>query len=78
MVASFGDKGRVDIRNGLGRDGKGLHVISNTPGALFEDLLILGTRVSEGPGPSAPGHIRAYDVRTGKIVWSFQTIPSSW
>jgi quinoprotein glucose dehydrogenase len=74
-VASFGENGRADIREGLGRDTKNLFVISNTPGTIFENLLILGTRVSEGPGPAAPGHIRAYDVRTGKIVWMFKTIP---
>ena len=45
------------------------------PAAIYKDLLILGTRVSEGPGPAAPGHIRAYDVRTGKIRWMFHTIP---
>ncbi|MEE8148268.1 MAG: c-type cytochrome, partial [Longimicrobiales bacterium] len=48
---------------------------SSTLGAIYEDLLILGTRVHEGPGPSAPGYIRAYDVRTGAIRWSFHTIP---
>ncbi|MGZ8920573.1 MAG: outer membrane protein assembly factor BamB family protein, partial [Limisphaerales bacterium] len=74
-VESFGSSGTVDIRAGLGRDPKLLFVLANTPGALYRDLLILGTRVSEGPGPSAPGHIRAYDVRSGKIVWTFRTIP---
>src|SRR5918994_999793 len=53
-----------------------LYVLSNTPGAIYKDVLIVGTRVSEGPDPSAPGHIRAYDVRTGKIRWTFKTIPS--
>lgn len=75
-IVSFGNKGRVDIREGLGRDANTLFVLSNTPGALYQNLLILGTRVGEGPGPSAPGHIRAYDVRTGVIVWTFRTIPT--
>lgn len=75
LVESFGDAGRKDLRDGLGRDASSLYVLSNTPGAIFQDLLILGTRVSEGPGPSAPGHIRAYDVRTGEIRWVFHTIP---
>ncbi len=75
LIESFGTRGKVDIREGLGRDPKKLFVLSNTPGAIYGSLLILGTRVSEGPGPSAPGHIRAYDVRSGKIVWSFRTIP---
>ena len=74
-IQSFGTGGVVDIRDGLGRDSKMLFVLANTPGAIYRDLLILGTRVSEGPGPSSPGHIRAYDVRTGKIVWTFRTIP---
>jgi quinoprotein glucose dehydrogenase len=74
-VPTFGDGGRVDLRQGLGRDTSGLYVLSTTPGAVYRDLLILGTRVSEGPGPSAPGHVRAYDVRTGRIRWIFHTIP---
>jgi len=74
-IESFGDKGRVDLREGLGREAHTLHVIANTPGALFGDLLIIGDRLSEGPGPSAPGHVRAYNVRTGKIEWIFHTIP---
>ena len=74
-ITSFGNQGSVDLTEGLGRDIKGLFVLSNTPGAIYKDLLILGTRVNEGPGPAAPGHIRAYDVRTGKIRWTFHTIP---
>ena len=74
-LPGFGRGGIVDLREGLDRDVTGLHVLSNTPGALYRDLLILGTRVSEGPGPSAPGHVRAYDVRTGRVRWIFHTIP---
>ena len=75
-IPSFGEKGSVSLLEGLGRDVSKLYVLSNTPGGIYKDLLILGTRVSEGPGPAAPGHIRAYDVRTGKIRWTFHTIPS--
>lgn len=71
----FGQGGNVDLSEGLDRDVRGIYVLSNTPGAVYRDLLIVGTRVSEGPGPSAPGHIRAYDVRTGRIRWKFHTIP---
>jgi quinoprotein glucose dehydrogenase len=74
-IATFGKGGSVDLHDGLGRDVSRLFVISNTPGAIYKDLLILGTRVAEGPGPAAPGHIRAYDVRTGVIRWTFHTIP---
>ena len=74
-IPGFGTNGSVDLKEGLGRDVSNLYALSNTPGAIYEDLLILGTRVSEGPGPAAPGHVRAYDVRTGKIRWIFHTIP---
>ena len=74
-MPGFGTGGRVDLREGLGRDTAALFVLSTTPGAVYGDLLILGTRVHEGPGPSAPGHVRAYDVRTGTIRWTFRTIP---
>ena len=74
LVESFGDDGRVDLREGLGRDPERLLVGMNTPGAVFEDLLIVGARVNEGPG-AAPGHVRAFDARTGAVVWTFRTIP---
>ena len=75
LVSSFGEAGRVDLGTGLDRDVSGLSILSNSPGAIFENLLILGTRVSEGPGPSAPGHIRAWNALTGELAWVFHTIP---
>jgi quinoprotein glucose dehydrogenase len=74
-IASFGENGRVSLREGLDRDASKLHLKSTTPGVIFRDLLILGTSLGEGPDATAPGHVRAYDVRTGKIVWNFRTIP---
>ena len=74
-IASFGDGGSIDLKHDLGRDVSALALQSTTPGVLFGDLLILGMRVGEGPAPAAPGHIRAFDVRTGKLVWRFNTIP---
>lgn len=75
IIPSFGDAGRVNLKAGLGRDASQLYVIATTPGIVFRDLIIMGSRVAEGPGPSAPGHIRAYDIRTGKQAWMFHTIP---
>lgn len=74
-ISGFGGSGRVDLRQGLDRDILNMSVTSNTPGVIYENLIILGTRVGEGPAPAAPGHIRAYDVRTGERVWIFHTIP---
>jgi quinoprotein glucose dehydrogenase len=74
-LSSFGDGGSVDLKRDLGRDVSGLALQSTTPGILFGDRLIMGMRLGEGPAPAAPGHIRAYDVRTGKLVWRFNSIP---
>lgn len=73
-VSSFGNKGRIDLHNDLGRDVKDLFVATTTPGIIYKDIIIIGSRVDEGPA-AAPGHIRAYDVHTGKLRWIFHTIP---
>jgi quinoprotein glucose dehydrogenase len=69
LIKSFGKEGNVDLREGLERDPNTITVTSVTPGTIYKDLLILGTT------SQAPGHIRAYDVRTGAIRWIFHTIP---
>ncbi len=74
-IESFGEGGRVDLRRDLDRDIGELSILASTPGPIYKDLLILGTGGGEGPGPAAPGHIRAFDVRTGKRRWIFHTIP---
>ena len=73
-IASFGANGRIDLREGLGRPAEGLSVSASTPGVVFEDLLILPASVPETL-PGTPGHIRAFDVKTGKQRWIFHTIP---
>lgn len=71
----FGHKGYVDLTQGLGRDISGLLYDVTTPGVVYKNLIILGSEVGEGPDPAAPGHVRAFDVRTGKQEWIFHTIP---
>ena len=74
-ILSFGTNGRVDLKQGLDRDPSTIKLVqSTTPGRVFENLLILGSATNQGYG-SAPGDIRAFDVRTGKLVWTFHTIP---
>ena len=71
LIAAF----HVDLKEGLGRDPAKLTLVqSTTPGRVFENLIILGSATNEGYN-SAPGDIRAFDVRTGKLVWTFHTIP---
>ncbi|MFN7923296.1 MAG: pyrroloquinoline quinone-dependent dehydrogenase [Bryobacteraceae bacterium] len=74
-IANFGDGGKVNLKEGLGRDPKSLSLVQSfTPGRVFENLIILGSATNQGYG-SGPGDIRAFDVRTGKLAWSFHTIP---
>ena len=75
LIESFGESGVVDLYAGLGRPVDFTWVTAATPGIVFEDLLVMGTTLGEGPSPAAPGHIRAYDVKTGDIRWIFHTIP---
>jgi glucose dehydrogenase len=71
---TFGTAGRIDLRENLGRDPQTQGVRLTSPGAVYKDLMILGGRVGEGL-PTSPGDVRAYDVRTGALRWSFHTIP---
>lgn len=74
-IITFGTDGSVNLRLGLGRDLKTIPQIqTGTPGRVFEDSIILGSATSEAYG-SPPGDIRAFDVRTGKLLWTFHTIP---
>ena len=73
-IASFGAGGRIDLREGLDQPADTLSVSASTPGVVFEDLLIMGSSVPETL-PGSPGHIRAFDVNTGKLRWIFHTIP---
>jgi len=69
-IATFGNEGRIDLQEGLRGGTAGL----GAPAAIYKDLLITGNRSGES-SPASPGDIRAYDARTGKLRWSFHTIP---
>ncbi|WP_116105869.1 PQQ-binding-like beta-propeller repeat protein [Lewinella sp. IMCC34191] len=73
-VKDFGEGGRVDLHTGLGEGAKEQFVISTSPGIIFEDLIIMGGRVSEDLG-AAPGYIRAFNLRSGALIWTFRTLP---
>lgn len=73
-VLNFGDSGRIDLKKGLERNGADNYVVSNTPNTIFKNLIITGVRVSESE-TALLGDIRAYNVNTGKLVWTFKTIP---
>ncbi len=73
-VTSFGESGRIDLRKDLRGDYLQQSIALTTPGIVFKDLIIVGGRNPEAH-PAPPGDIRAFDVHTGKLRWSFHTIP---
>jgi len=73
-ITSFGDHGRVDLRENLGREAATGFIAMTSPAVIYKDLFIVGGRLPETL-PALPGDIRAYDVHTGKLRWTFHTIP---
>lgn len=73
-IVTFGDHGRIDLRDNLGRDVSTAFIALTSPAIVYKDLFIVGGRLPETL-PALPGDIRAYDVRNGKLRWSFHTIP---
>ncbi len=74
-ILTFGNHGSVDLKQGLDRDTSLFsRAMPTSPGHIFENLLLLGSFPGEALF-SGPGHVRAFDVITGKQVWIFHTIP---
>jgi glucose dehydrogenase len=73
-IPSFGEGGKVDLRKNLRGDYREQSIALTSPGAIYKDLIIVGGRNPE-THPAPPGDIRAFDVRTGALRWSFHTIP---
>ncbi|MEJ7829213.1 MAG: PQQ-binding-like beta-propeller repeat protein [Segetibacter sp.] len=79
LIKGFGNDGMVDLHEGLSHDSLGhdvtkLSVTATSPGIIYNDNFIIGSSVSER-GDAAPGYIRAFDAKTGKLNWVFHTIP---
>ncbi|MEO6317065.1 MAG: PQQ-binding-like beta-propeller repeat protein [Chitinophagaceae bacterium] len=78
LITNFGSNGKVDLHEGLdanlGHDVSNLSVTATTPGIIYNNTLVIGSSVAEG-GDAAPGHVRGFDVITGKLKWVFHTIP---
>ena len=73
-VTSFGTNGRVDLRNALWRPARNPLQTSN-PGRIFENVIIISLPAQGAGYESTPADVQAYDVRTGKILWTFHSIP---
>ena len=75
LDSEFGASGVKDLREDMEVDLSGLGYGPTSAPAILGDLVILGFSCGEGPGRSAPGDIRAFNVRSGEQVWRFRTVP---
>ena len=78
-VPGFGNNGRVDLTLGLRRSFPRGDYTSQAPPMIVRDIVVVGSSVWDywGKHPPAPGDVRGFDVRTGKLVWTFHTIPQN-
>ncbi len=78
-ITSFGDKGVVDLTAGLRREVNRKHYTNTSPPVVYKNLVILGNGVGDRLTYKGdpPGDVRAFDARTGKQVWRFNTVPDA-
>jgi quinoprotein glucose dehydrogenase len=78
-VEGFGDNGRVDLTQGLRRSFPRADYTNQAPPLIVGDVVIVGSSIWDfwGKHPPAPGDVRGFDVRSGKVLWTFHTIPQA-
>lgn len=74
-VPGFGDEGQINLRKGVADEFPQANYAITSPPAIFKDLVITGAEVPESPGHGPHGDVRAWDVRSGKLTWTFHTVP---
>jgi quinoprotein glucose dehydrogenase len=74
IIPSFGNNGRVNLNEGMRDDPAKISITLSSPGRIYKDLIIIGARTPDLYG-APPGYVRAYDCKTGKLAWTFHTIP---
>jgi len=78
-IPTFGNAGVVELWDGLDRKVEINQIGSSSPAMIVGDVAVVGAAMLGGTAPATmkqvPGYIRGYDVRTGKLLWTFHTIP---
>ena len=79
-ISTFGKNGIVELTEGLDRElVKPGQIGSSSPAIVIRDVLVVGAALASGSAPvskvNVPGYIRGFDVRTGKRIWTFRTVP---
>jgi len=71
----FGEKGRLDLRKDFSDQWDDQSYVVTSPPTVVKDLVIVGALVPEAPGKGPSGDVRAFNVRTGREVWRFHSVP---
>lgn len=72
----FGNEGTVDLKQGVLGDLPEASLSLDSPPAVYKDVIITGSSNGEGaPSKGAYGDIRGWDAHSGKLLWSFHTVP---
>ncbi|HXJ39227.1 MAG TPA: pyrroloquinoline quinone-dependent dehydrogenase [Bryobacteraceae bacterium] len=76
LAPGFGNEGRVDMKKGVLGDLPDARLTMQSPPAVYRDIVITGSNNNEpAPSQGAYGDIRGWDARTGKLLWTFHTVP---
>lgn len=75
LMPGFANEGVLDLKKDFDPDRPELPLKHTSPTVVYKDLVIAGGGGGDGVEQQAPGHIRAFDARTGKRKWIFYTIP---
>lgn len=74
-IPGFGDEGEVDLLHNFAEQFPRSAYTVTSPPAIYKDLIITGAGLPESPGPGPSGDVRAFDARSGQLVWRFHTVP---
>jgi glucose dehydrogenase len=71
----FGESGSINLREGVGTKYPKREYDVTSPPVIYKDLMIMGSETQEYPSKGNSGAVRAFNVHTGKLAWTFNTIP---
>ena len=74
-MLEFGERGKVNLKTGVSDNFPNGRIGMSSPGAIYKNLIITGGQLQEQPAKGPSGDVRAWDIRTGKLAWTFHTVP---
>ncbi|HVB58869.1 MAG TPA: hypothetical protein VNE63_20885 [Candidatus Acidoferrales bacterium] len=73
-ASCFGTDGIVDLKVGMKDKLPGVHYGLSSAPVVYKNLVLTGSHTQDSPGLGSKGDLRAWDARTGKLVWTFHAV----